>query len=177
MYIYISGLLRGCLASQWETWLTRMEKNCHTHFVVVTGTQYGWQLSGQPIKAMALFHFTAGSNLSYTFFFLYRWIHAFVLFTSNSDRTIQLDSSLMAQAMLFQSYIIQFWWVHSEAEVSGSGVVICCCCSRSASRLNMLGIREALLHSLVLPSDYLSHCCLPISSKQFGHSPLTSDFR
>lgn len=174
MYIYISGL---CLASQWETWLTRMEKKL-SHTLCCGNRNPIW------LTAVWTTHKDNGSVPFHSWFkpllyilFLYRWIHAFVLFTSNSDRTIQLDSSLMAQAMLFQSSIIQFWWVHSEAEVSGSGVVICCCCSRSASRFNMLGIREALLHSLVLPSDYLSHCCLPISSKQFGHSPLTSDFR
>lgn len=35
--------------------------------------------------------------------------------------------------------------------------------------------RDALLHTLVVTSDCLNYCCLHISSKQSGHSPLTSD--
>ena len=34
--------------------------------------------------------------------------------------------------------------------------------------------RDALLHTLVVPSGYLSHCCLSIILNQSGHSPLTS---
>lgn len=36
---------------------------------------------------------------------------------------------------------------------------------------------NALLHSLVVRSGYLRRCCLPVSSKQSGHSPLISDIR
>lgn len=31
-----------------------------------------------------------------------------------------------------------------------------------------------LLHTLVVKSGYLSYCCLPVTSKQSGHSSLTS---
>ena len=34
--------------------------------------------------------------------------------------------------------------------------------------------RDALLHSVVVTSDYLSYCCLSIILNQSGHSPLTS---
>ncbi len=41
------------------------------------------------------------------------WIHAFMLFTPNSDPTIwmsQQKSRLIRQATFFQSSIVQFWW-------------------------------------------------------------------
>lgn len=35
--------------------------------------------------------------------------------------------------------------------------------------------REALLHDLIVTSGYLSYCCLPITCRQSGHFPLSSN--
>ena len=40
--------------------------------------------------------------------------------------------------------------------------------------LTCWAIRDALLHTSVVMSGYLSYCCLSISPNQSDHSPLTS---
>lgn len=46
---------------------------------------------------------------------------------------------------------------------------------RPTSRFDVCAFTDALRHTLILTSGHLSYCCLPLSSKQPGHSPLTSD--
>lgn len=57
--------------------------------------------------------------------------------------------------------------------VAGDSVVFCCC-SLFASSFSVM-LRDAILHTFAGVSVYLGYCCL-ISSKQFGHFPLTSVF-
>lgn len=50
---------------------------------------------------------------------------------------------------------------------TSSSAVSCCC--QLLQRLMFCTFRDALLHTLVLISGYLSYSCLPISSNQASH--------
>lgn len=77
------------------------------------------------------------------------------------------------QTMSIQSSVIWFWW---EREIS---VLIWqkwpqCDLLLLQPQFPVLFPLPALLPILILTSDYLSYCCLPIRLKQSGYSPLTS---
>jgi len=73
------------------------------------------------------------------------WIHAFMLFTANSDPTRNRNRDSPDQAKLFQSSIVKFWCAGGLAPS-----VFFCCYSPSASRCTMLCAQRCSSTNLVV---------------------------
>ncbi len=113
-----------------------------------------------------------------------RMIHAFMIFTSNSDPTSECsrDQYSLDQAtfsnLLLSSFVESVWIVSSVCCSYLTGAAPVWSSAAGAHLLQGLTccvFRDGILQTLVVTSDYLSYCCLSIISNQSVHSPLTSD--
>lgn len=108
-----------------------------------------------------------------------RWDFSYCLclIPTTLSKSHSRNSNSSGQATFFQSSVVHIWSSHEN--YSFSFLFLTCSWSFTAVAHLLHGllcceVRDALLHTLIITSGYLSYCWLSIRSKQSGHPPLTS---